>query len=96
MSSTPEPIADEAPSEFLRSLANAMRRVVEATRDQTLAAMREAVDTEAGQLDLNRSAREKALRDRAEAEITGVASWERAEIERIKADALRKVQARGG
>ena len=96
MSSNPDQSFDEAPSDFLRSLVDAMRRVVEATRDRTLAEMREAVETEAGQLDMARTARENALRERAEAEITGVGSWERAEIERIRAEALRKVQARGG
>lgn len=96
MSANSDQNFDEAPSDFLRSLVDAMRRVVEATRDRTLAEMREAVDTEAGQLDMARAARESALRERAEAEITGVGSWERAEIERIRAEALRKVQARGG
>ncbi len=96
MSSNPEQPFDAAPSDFLRSLVDAMRRVVEATRDRTLAEMRDAVDAEASQLDAARSAREAALRDRAEAEITGIGSWERAEIERIRAEALRKVQARGG
>lgn len=95
-SNPPEPTLDQAPSDFLRSLVDAMRRVVEATRDRTLAEMREAVETEAGQLDMSRAARETALRQHAEAEITGVGSWERAEIERIRAEALRKVQARGG
>lgn len=92
----PDPTHDQAPSDFLHSLVDAMRRVVEATRDRTLAEMREAVETEAGQLDMSRAARETALRQHAEAEISGVGSWERAEIERIRADALRKVQARGG
>ena len=96
MSSNPDQTPGEAPSDFLRSLVEAMRRVVEATRDRTLAEMREAVETEAGQLDMVRAARETALREHAEAEITGVGSWERAEIERIRAEALRKVQARGG
>ncbi|MGZ8562279.1 MAG: hypothetical protein ACXWWU_01535 [Candidatus Limnocylindria bacterium] len=96
MSANPPQTFDEAPSDFLRSLVEAMRRVVEATRDRTLAEMREAVETEAGQLDMSRAARETALRQHAEAEITGVGSWERAEIDRIRAEALRKVQARGG
>ena len=91
----PEPTHDETPSDFLRSLVDAMRRVVEATSDRTLAEMREAVESEAGQLDMSRAAREAGLRAHAEAETTGVGSWERAEIERIRADALRKVQARG-
>lgn len=96
MSSNPEPTFDQAPSDFLHSLVDAMRRVVESTRDRTLAEMREAVETEAGQLDMARAARENTLRQHAEAEITGVGSWERAEIERIRSEALRKVQARGG
>ena len=95
-SNPPEPTLQQEPSDFLGSLVDAMRRVVEATRDRTLAEMREAVETEAGQLDLARGARETALREHAEAEIAGVGSWERAEIERIRAEALRKVQARGG
>jgi hypothetical protein len=95
-SNPPEPTRDQAPTDFLRSLVDAMRRVVEATRERTLAEMREAVETEAGQLDMSRAARESALRDHAEAEIAGVGSWERAEIERIRVDALRKVQSRGG
>lgn len=95
-SNPPEPTPQQAPSDFLSSLVDAMRRVVEATRDRTLAEMREAVEMEAGQLDLARGARETALREHAEAEIAGVGSWERAEIERIRAEALRKVQARGG
>jgi hypothetical protein len=95
-SNPPETTLDQAPSDFLHSLVDAMRRVVEATRDRTLAEMREAVETEAGQLDMSRTARENALRQHAEAEITGVGSWERAEIERIRTEALRKVQARGG
>ena len=56
----PDPTNDQAPSDFLRSLVDAMRRVVEATRDRTLAEMREAVETEAGQLDMSRAARETA------------------------------------
>lgn len=95
-SNPPEPTVEQEPSDFLGSLVDAMRRVVETTRDRTLAEMREAVETEAGQLDLARAARESTLRERAEAEIAGVSSWEHAEIERIRAEALRKVQARGG
>jgi hypothetical protein len=88
--------SDEESSDLLRSLVAAMRRVVESTRDRTLAEMRKAVESKAGQLEVTRSARETALRERAEAEITGIGSWERAEIERLRAEALRKVQARGG
>ena len=95
MNWTTEPPLDETPSDFPRSLVDAMRRVVDASRDRTLTEMRDAVETEAGHLDVARSARETALRERAEAEITGVGTWERAEIERMRAEAVRKVQARG-
>jgi len=94
MNSSPERPFDEAPSDFLRNLVEAMRRVVETSRDRSLAEMREAVETEAGQLDESRSAREGSLRERAEADITAVGTWERAEIDRISAEAARKVQAR--
>jgi len=93
MNFTPEP-RDEAPGDYLRSLVEAMRRVVEVSRDRTLAEMREAVESEAGQLDEARAAREAGMRERAEADIAGIGTWERAEVERIRADALRRVQAR--
>jgi hypothetical protein len=94
MNLTPEP-RDDAPGDYLRSLVEAMRRVVEVSRDRTLAEMREAVESEAGQLDEARAAREAGMRERAEADIAAVGTWERAEVERIRAEAMRKVQARG-
>ena len=94
MNFTSEP-RDEAPGDYLRSLVEAMRRVVEVSRDRTLAEMREAVESEAGQLDEARAAREAGMRERAEADIAAIGTWERAEVERIRAEALRKVQARG-
>jgi len=94
MTFTTEP-RDEAPGDYLHTLVEAMRRVVEVSRDRTLAEMREAVESEAGQLDESRAAREAGMRERAEADIAGVGTWERAEVERIRADAMRRVQARG-
>ncbi|MEX0709705.1 MAG: hypothetical protein WD116_00700 [Chloroflexota bacterium] len=94
MNSTPDRYRDDAPTDYLRSLVEAMRRVVESSRDRALAEMREAVETEAGQLDQARTEHETSLRERAEADISAVGTWERAEIDRIKAEAMRKVQAR--
>ena len=96
MDSNPQQPTGAAPSDFLRSLLDAMRRVAETTRDRTLAEMRDALEADAARLDEARSARETALRERAAAEITDIGSWERAEVERVRAEALRKVQARGG
>lgn len=94
MNPNPDRFRDESPTDYLRSLVEAMRRVVETSRDRTLAEMREAVETDAGQLDHARTERETSLRERAEADISAVGTWERAEIDRIKAEAQRKVQAR--
>ncbi len=86
--------AAPARPEFRVSLIDAMRRVVESSRDGTLAELRAAADAETGQLDARRSEREAALRERSELDINGIGLWERAEIERIRGDAVRKVAAR--
>lgn len=104
MSTTPQPTMEKPqpqpttadPDDFSRSLVEAMRRVVEASRDRTVAELRSVVEAETGQIDVTRAAREAALRERVDAEVAGAGAWERAEIERIRAEAVRKVQTRRG
>lgn len=90
----------EAPSpasaapEFLTSLIDAMRRVVEASRDSKLAELKATADAETGQLDARRTEREAALRELSELDINGIGAWERSEIERIRGEAVSRVAAR--
>ena len=90
----------EAPSpasaapEFLTSLIDAMRRVVEASRDSKLAELKTTADAETGQLDARRTEREAALRELSELDINGIGAWERSEIERIRGEAVSRVAAR--
>ena len=88
--------AASARPEFQVSLIDAMRRVVESSRDGTLAELRSVADSETGQLDARRAEREAALRERSELDINGIGLWERTEIERIRGEAVRKVAARRG
>ena len=69
MNPTPDPFRDDSPSDYLRSLVEAMRRVVEQSRDRALAEMRETVETEAASWTTARTEREAALRERSEADI---------------------------
>lgn len=89
---TPPP-ASAAP-EFLTSLIDAMRRVVEASRDSKLAELKAAADAETGHLDARRTEREAALRELSELDINGIGAWERSEIERIRGEAVGRVAAR--
>jgi hypothetical protein len=91
-----QPPATEVPNDFSRSLVEAMRQVVEESRDRTLAALRETIETETARADADRATREGGLRERAEAEIAATGNWERSEIERIRAEAVQKVQSRRG
>lgn len=85
--------ASAAP-EFLTSLIDAMRRVVEASRDSKLTELKAAADAQTGQLDAKRTEREAALRELSELDINGIGAWERSEIERIRAEAVSRVAAR--
>lgn len=83
-----------AAPEFLTSLIDAMRRVVEASRDSKLAELKASADAETSQLDARRTEREAALRELSELDINGIGAWERSEIERIRGEAVSRVAAR--
>ena len=86
--------AAAAAPEFLTSLIDAMRKVVEASRDAKLTELKAAADAQTGQLDAKRTEREAALRELSELDINGIGAWERSEIERIRAEAVSRVAAR--
>ena len=88
-----QPTASATP-EFLTSLVDAMRRVVETTRETALAELQAAADVETALLDARRAEREATLRERAESDINSTGTWERSEIERIRAEAMSKVAGR--
>ena len=94
MSATPDPPAVPASGDFSRNLIEAMRRVVEVSRDSTLAELRSSLEADTGQVDSARVERERGLRERADADVSEIGALERAEIERARAEALRRVQAR--
>lgn len=87
------PPASAAP-EFLTSLIDAMRRVVESSRDAKLTELKATADADTGQLDARRTEREAALRELSELDINGIGAWERSEIERIRGEAVSRVAAR--
>jgi hypothetical protein len=104
----PEPArSDEAPSsgerlsedeaqgsdEFLQSLVAAMRGVAEESRDANLADLRRSVDDRIAQLRASAAERAEELRRGSELELTATADWERAEMDRVKAEAERRVAA---
>jgi hypothetical protein len=91
--STPEPQAG-ASTELLRDLVAAMRRVVEASRDTSVATLRTAVDEAGASLAATTAERQASLRSRAEADISEIGAWERAEIERVRGEAVARVGAR--
>jgi hypothetical protein len=83
------------PSDDLqRSLVDAMRRVAEEARDAELARLRQSVQERTEQLKARDMARIVELRERAAQEIAGIGDWERVEIERVRGEAVLKVEAR--
>src|SRR5438093_11216615 len=93
MSPTTPPAAN--PSEDLqRNLVDAMRRVAEEARDGALARLRESVAERTEELKARDTARIAELREKAEGEIAGTGEWEAAEIERVREEAVFRVEAR--
>jgi hypothetical protein len=88
------PAANEPPSPFLRSLVDAMRGVAEEARDANLAELKTLVEKRVEQIDARTQERAEDLRRRSELDIKGVGDWERGEVERIRSEAERKVEAR--
>ncbi|HSO01706.1 MAG TPA: hypothetical protein VLS46_04210, partial [Gaiellaceae bacterium] len=93
----PEPTAAadaEPPEEFLRELVAAMRRVAEETKQAGLADARARADERVKQLEADGERRRQELSTGAETDIAAVGEWAKAEAERIKAEAERRVSAR--
>ncbi len=98
---TPEPVAASAPAPmaeppdpFLQELVGAMRRVAEETRDKNLAELRTLVEKRVEQVEERGSERAEDLRRRSELDIKGIGDWERGELDRVRTEAERKVEAR--
>jgi hypothetical protein len=90
----PEVLPSGPSTELLKDLVSAMRTVVTASRDEVLAALRDAVDEAGSGMDAATVERQAALRSKAESDIADIGNWERAEIERVRADALTRVSQR--
>ena len=79
-------------SEFLVSLVGAMRGVAETSRDASLSVR--TVDSHIEQLTATAAEKEADLRRAADLDLQGVGDWERDEVERIKAEAETRRDAR--
>jgi hypothetical protein len=84
----------ESPSPFLRSLVEAMRGVAEETRARSLAELKAKVEQRIEHLEASGTELAEDLRRRSELDVKGIGDWERGEIERIRGEAARKVDAR--
>jgi hypothetical protein len=93
MSVPPTP-AGNASDDLQRSLVDAMRRVAEEARDTEMARLRQSVQERTEQLKARDTARIVELRERAAQEIAGIGDWERVEIERVRGEAVLRVEAR--
>lgn len=91
----PDAQADEPPAsdEFLHHLVDAMRGVAEESRDASLADLRRNVDVRIEQLRAAGAERAEELRRGSELDIIATGDWEKAEIDRAKAEAERRVAA---
>jgi hypothetical protein len=87
------PVA-ESPSPFLRSLVEAMRGVAEETRATSLAELKAKVEQRIEHLQASGTELAEDLRRRSELDVKGIGDWERGEVERIRGEAARKVEAR--
>lgn len=100
VSATPEPAtADASPSQaassdFLRELVGAMRAVAETSRESSVAQLRGAVESRVEELRARAGQEVEDLRRRSELDVTGIGEWERSEIERVRAEAERRREAR--
>jgi hypothetical protein len=92
--SVPPPPAGNASDDLQRSLVDAMRRVAEEARDAEMARLRQSVQERTEQLKARDTARIVELRERATQEIAGIGDWERVEIERVRGEAVLRVEAR--
>jgi hypothetical protein len=92
--SVPPPPAGNPSDDLQRSLVDAMRRVAEEARDAEMARLRQSVQERTEELKARDTARIVELRERAAQEIAGIGDWERVEIERVRGEAVLRVEAR--
>ena len=92
--SAPSTPAGNPSDDLQRSLVDAMRRVAEEARDAEMARLRQNVQERTEQLKARDTARIVELRERAEQEIAGIGDWERVELERVRGEAVLRVEAR--
>jgi len=92
----PAGAGDDAAAEtpFLRDLVGAMRGVAESSRDANLGELRQAVDRKLEELGAAAAQRAEELRRRSELDLNGVGDWERSELERVRAEAEQRREAR--
>ena len=79
---------------FLQNLVDVMRHVAEEARDRNLSELRTLVEKRVEQVGERGTERADDLRRRSELDIKGIGDWERSELERVRAEAQRKVEAR--
>jgi hypothetical protein len=90
-----EPMTSDADSaEFLANLVGAMRGVAETSRDASLSELRTAIEARIETLGTQGTEQETELRRQADVDLEGVGEWERTEVERVRAEAERKRDAR--
>ena len=90
----PEATVEADESDFLRSLVDAMRGVAEEERSASITELRRTVDERVSHLETQAKDRVEELRRKTELDVTGVGDWAKGEIERVNAEAARKVEAR--
>jgi hypothetical protein len=79
---------------FLQSLIDAMRKIAEQTRDDTLGQLRATVAERGAAIRADTEKRAAELHELADSDVAGVATWEQGEIARIREEAAAKVSAR--
>lgn len=88
------PAAAGAPDAFLRSLVEAMRGVAEEARATSLSELKAKVEQRVEHLGATGAELAEDLRRQSELDIKGIGDWERGEVERIRGEAARRVEAR--
>lgn len=86
--------APEPPDEFLLGLVEAMRKVAADALQAGLGDVRTRADERIRELESEAEQRRQDLGRRADVDVAAVGEWARAEAERIKAEAERRVSAR--
>lgn len=88
------PATGDGSAGFMRDLVAAMRRVAEETRQVSLSGLRTRAEEQALTLEADADRRREELKARAERDVAAVAEWQKAEAERIRQEAERRVVAR--